>query len=83
MAGFGGAACDIDGQIFVSGLRGVVYRFNDSGSAWEEQARMATGRFFHQLVPTDDGRLLAIGGASGKDHLADAEWIDPAVDSVN
>jgi hypothetical protein len=76
MAGFGGAACDIDGEIYVTGLRGVVYRLNEAGSAWEEATKMATGRFFHQLVPTSDGRLLAVGGASRKDHLADIESID-------
>ncbi len=73
---FGGAACDVDGEIYVTGLQGVVYKLNDAGSAWEEATRMATGRFFHQLVPTSDGRLLAVGGASRKDHLADIESID-------
>jgi N-acetylneuraminic acid mutarotase len=73
---FGGAACDINGEIYVTGLQGVVYRLNETGSAWEEQARMATGRFFHQLVPTAEGRLLAVGGASRTDHLADIESIE-------
>jgi hypothetical protein len=73
---FGTAACDLDGQIYVTGLKGIVYRLNETGSAWEEATRMATGRFFHQLVPTSDGRLLAVGGASRKDHLADIESID-------
>jgi N-acetylneuraminic acid mutarotase len=75
MMAFGTAACDFDGQIFVTGLQGVVYRLNESGSAWEEATRMATGRFFHQLVPTSDGRLLAVGGASRENHLADIESI--------
>jgi N-acetylneuraminic acid mutarotase len=83
LSGFGGAACDLDGRIYASDVRGVVYRLTDSGSAWEELSRMATGRIFHQLVPTADGRLLAIGGASRKSHLADAEWIEPSADSVN
>lgn len=76
MMGFGGAACDIDGEIYVTGLQGVVYRLNESGSAWEEATRMTTARFFHQLVPTSDGRLLAVGGASRTDHLADIEAIE-------
>jgi hypothetical protein len=76
MMAFGGAACDIDGEIYATGLQGVVYRLNETGSAWEEATRMATGRFFHQLVPTADGRLLAVGGASRTDHLADIESID-------
>jgi hypothetical protein len=75
MMAFGTAACDLDGQIFVTGLQGVVYRLNKTGSAWEEATRMATGRFFHQLVPTSDGRLLAVGGASRENHLADIEAI--------
>jgi hypothetical protein len=76
MMAFGGAACDIDGEIYVTGLQGVVYRLNETGSAWEEATRMAIGRFFHQLVPTADGRLLAVGGASRTDHLADIESIE-------
>jgi len=76
MMAFGGAACDIDGEIYVTGLQGVVYRLNEAGSAWEEATRMANGRFFHQLVPTSDGRLLAVGGASRSDHLADIEAIE-------
>jgi hypothetical protein len=76
MAAFGGAACDINGQLYASGLRGIVYRLNDTGSAWEEATRMATGRFFHQLIPTPAGQLLAVGGASQEDHLADIELID-------
>ena len=44
MMAFGTAACDLDGQIYVSGLQGVVYRLNEAGSAWEEATRMATGR---------------------------------------
>jgi hypothetical protein len=76
MMAFGGAACGVDGEIYATGLQGVVYRLNDAGSAWEEATRMATGRFFHQLVPTSDGRLLAVGGASRTDHLADIEEIE-------
>ena len=78
LAGFGGSACNLDGTLYVSGLRGILYRLNDSGSAWEEAARQSKGRFFHQLLPAgNDGGLIAIGGASRKGHMADSEWIDP------
>ena len=50
MAGFGVSACNFDGELYVSGLRGVVLRLSESGSEWEEAARMAHGRFFHQLA---------------------------------
>jgi N-acetylneuraminic acid mutarotase len=76
MAGFGGSACTLDGQIYASGLRGIVYRLNDSGSAWEEAARLDKPRFFHQLLPAGDGVLLAVAGATRKGHLADIELVD-------
>jgi uncharacterized GH25 family protein len=74
-AGFGVSAWNLNGELYISGLRGVVYRLNASGSEWEEVARQARGRFFHQLVPAPGGGLLAVGGASREGHLADIEWI--------
>jgi uncharacterized GH25 family protein len=76
MAGFGAAACGLNENVYVSDLRGIVYRLNDAGSDWEEAARLAQPRFFHQLLPAGDGRLLAIGGASRKGHLANSETIE-------
>jgi outer membrane protein assembly factor BamB len=76
MAGFGLSAWNLDGKLYVSGFRGVVYRLNDAGSAWEEVARLTTPRFFHQLVPATGGGLLAVGGAAQEGHLADIEWVD-------
>jgi hypothetical protein len=75
MAGFGIAACNLDGELYVSGLRGVVLRLSESGSEWEEAAAMSRGRFFHQLLPTGDGAVLAVAGASRERHLADIDSI--------
>jgi hypothetical protein len=75
MAGFGISACNLDGKLYVSGLRGVVLRLSESGSEWEEAAPMAQGRFFHQLLPGGEEALLAIAGASRNGHLADIERI--------
>jgi hypothetical protein len=75
MAGFGISACNRDGELYVSGLRGIVLRLSDSGSDWEEAAQMTQGRFFHQLLPAGDGTLLAVAGASREGHLADIERI--------
>jgi hypothetical protein len=75
MAGFGVSACNLNGSLYVSGMRGVVLRLTDSGSEWEEAAEMAQPRFFHQLLPTDGGMLLAVAGASRERHLADIELI--------
>ena len=76
IAGFGISAWNLDGELYVSGMRGVVYRLNDQGSDWEEVANLATPRFFHRLLPGKAGTLLAVGGASQKGHLADIEVID-------
>jgi hypothetical protein len=63
--------------LYVCGMRGVLYRLNDTGSAWEEAGRLETPRFFHQLVPGPSGDLLIVGGASMNGHLATIEQISP------
>lgn len=76
MAGFGASACNLDGDLYVSGLRGILYRLSDTGLAWEEAGRLKTPRFFHQLVPGPHGSVLAVGGASENGHVATIERID-------
>ena len=76
MAGFGASACNLDGNLYVCGLRGILYRLSDTGSAWEEAGKLETPRFFHQLVPGPHGSLLAVGGASMNGHLATIERIE-------
>jgi hypothetical protein len=76
MAGFGASAWNQEGDLYVCGFRGVLYRLNADGSAWEEVGKLETPRFFHQLVPGPHGSLLAVGGASMNGHLATIEQID-------
>jgi len=75
MAGFGASAWNLDGKLYVCGLRGVLYRLNETGSAWEEAGRTEQ-RFFHQLVPGLHGGLLVVGGASMNGHQASIVPID-------
>ena len=77
MNGFGVSAWNLNGQLVVSGTDGRVYRLSDDATTWETAAKLATPRFFHQLVPSPRGRfLLAIGGASMKQgHLTNIEVI--------
>lgn len=75
MAGFGASAWNLDGELYVCDLAGVLYRLSDKGSAWEEAGRIATPRFFHQLVPSHRGGLLVVGGASQDGHLATIERV--------
>jgi N-acetylneuraminic acid mutarotase len=76
-AGFGVAAWNLGGRLYASGLNGILFRLSDDGSQWQEAGRLQKPRFFHQLVPSVDGKaLLAIGGASRGGHIADIEWLD-------
>jgi N-acetylneuraminic acid mutarotase len=76
MAGFGASAWNLGGDLYVSGLHGILYRLSRGGSSWEEVAKLQTPRFFHQLVPGPRGSLLAVAGASMDGHLATIEQID-------
>jgi hypothetical protein len=76
MAGFGVSAWNMDGQLYVCGFAGDVYRLSDNGGQWTTIAKLHTPRFFHQLLPAGRDALVAIGGASHEGHLADIEWID-------
>jgi N-acetylneuraminic acid mutarotase len=82
MAGFGVSAWNLDGDLYVCGLPGVLYRLDTSGSAWGEAGKLETPRFFHQLVPGPHGSLLAVGGASENGHVATIERIDVQISHV-
>jgi hypothetical protein len=77
MQGFGVAAWNHAGQLYVSGSDGLVYRLNDADDQWEQVATLAQPRFFHRLVALPFSGLFAVGGASASGHLSDAESIEP------
>lgn len=77
MSGFGVSAWNLDGDVYVSGFNGRVFQLADDGSKWEEVARLAQPRFFHQLVPASKAdTLLVVGGASRDGHLDDIELVE-------
>ena len=77
MSGFGVSAWNLDGNVYVSGFNGRVFKLAADGSKWEEVAKLALPRFFHQLVPAAKAdALLVVGGASRDGHLADVELVD-------
>ncbi len=77
MSGFGVSAWSLADNLYVSGFNGRVFKLADDGSKWQEVAKLAQPRFFHQLVPAATGEsLLVVGGASRDGHLADVELID-------
>jgi hypothetical protein len=76
MHGFGIAACSVSGSLYASGATGIVYRLVDAGDAWEEVAKLETPRFFHRLVATPTGGILAVAGAAhGHGHVASIERV--------
>jgi N-acetylneuraminic acid mutarotase len=75
--GFGLAACALNGRIHASGRDGSLYRLNPSAGTWETAGTLLFPRFFHRLLPTADGRLLAIGGRALEGPALLAEFLDP------
>jgi N-acetylneuraminic acid mutarotase len=84
MSGFGVSAWNLDGKLYVSGFNGRVFRLADDGAKWEQVAKLAQPRFFHQLVPAaGKDALLVVGGASRDGHLADAELVDVSAEAID
>ncbi|MCS1408371.1 MAG: N-acetylneuraminate epimerase [Verrucomicrobia subdivision 3 bacterium] len=74
MQGFGSAACRVDGRLIVSPYSAKVLALNAAGDGWEFWGELRQRRFFHRIVPTSNGGLLAIAGASRRHgHLATLE----------
>lgn len=74
MDGFGAAACELGGRVYVSAYMGIVYRLSTDGQEWESVGKLKERRFFHRLVPFGDHQLMAIAGANRQSgHLADVE----------
>lgn len=64
MAGFGAAGWSVNGKLVVSTYEGDLLQLDDSGDSWLELGKSKDSRFFHRLVPLDDNRLIALGGAN-------------------
>lgn len=75
MAGFGIAAAEQGGQLYVSPLSGNVSRLSADGAKWDDAARLTPARFFHRLLPLPDGRLLAVGGSNRKGYVKELELV--------
>jgi N-acetylneuraminic acid mutarotase len=73
MNAFTPAACVLDGTMYLSPADGVVYRLTDA--KWEPSAKLAHLRFVHRLVPSGNGRMLVIGGASKTGNVSAVEVI--------
>lgn len=75
MAGFGIAACEQGGKLYVSPLSGKVLTPSADGTKWDEVTKLSPARFFHRLLPVADGRLVAVGGSNRQGHVTQLELV--------
>jgi len=64
MDGFGTAACNSGGRLYVSTASARLLRLSEDGQNWEQVRKLNDGRFFHRMLPIEQKRLLLIGGAN-------------------
>ncbi|QDU38590.1 N-acetylneuraminate epimerase precursor [Maioricimonas rarisocia] len=75
--GFGCAAFATDGSLYVSTLDGDLQVLSEDGTKWETARKLDRARFFHRMLPVEDGRFVVVGGANmevGK--FDEVEYID-------
>lgn len=63
--GFGVAVQGLGDRLYASGMDGTVYALDLNDDAWTPVTKLAFPRFFHQLVPSGQGELMAVGGIHG------------------
>jgi hypothetical protein len=77
MNSFGMAAWGLGDTVVASGMNGKLYRWQVASDKWEQVAELSTPRFFHQLLPVADNKLVAIAGASPEEgHVATLEVLE-------
>ncbi|HMO15121.1 MAG TPA: hypothetical protein PKD64_13165 [Pirellulaceae bacterium] len=64
MEGFGSAAFRVGNNLVVSTYSGAVYRLDSSRRTWQEIQRIRPSRFFHRLLPINEGEFVIMGGAN-------------------
>ncbi|MBI1348475.1 hypothetical protein GC163_19550 [bacterium] len=78
MDGFGSSAFAIGDTLYVSTMSGKLQRLSQDGKRFDSIAQLQHPRFFHRMLPTAQGQLLFVGGASmqtGK--VAELELFNP------
>lgn len=79
MNGFGCAAFNVGGKLYLSTMDGNVFQLSADGKTWNGVAKLEKPRFFHRLLPYGN-QLLAIAGAARGGHLDSIERV--ALDSA-
>ncbi|MBA4031902.1 MAG: hypothetical protein C0478_13570 [Planctomyces sp.] len=71
MEGFGSSSFASGGDLYVSVMSGKVYKLTADGANWEQVHQLKQPRFFHRMLPTNDHKLVFVGGASMENGKAD------------
>ena len=75
MGGFGVAACEQGGKLVATPFSGKVLVLSTDGQKWEEVTKLNPPRFFHRLLPSSDGRLIAVGGSNHQGHVSELQLV--------
>jgi len=78
MDGFGSSAFALGDTLYVSTMSGKLQRLSHDGQRFDTVAQLAHPRFFHRMLPTAQGQLLFVGGASMQSgKVAELELFNP------
>jgi hypothetical protein len=64
MTGFGCSAFATGGRLYVSTSKGNLQRLSRDGRSWEITRELPTARFFHRMLPVDEGHFVMVAGAN-------------------
>lgn len=64
MEGFGNSSFAIGKHLIATTISGSAQQLSADGKSWEVVGQLTYPRFFHRQLPTAQGELLVVGGAS-------------------
>ena len=64
MNGFGAAAAEVNGKLFVTTVDGSIQQFDDLSRTWSVIGQTPVGRFFHRMLPVSKDSIGIFGGAN-------------------
>ena len=73
--GFGSSAFGTPYGLFATTKSGLLVRLSSDGKRWEEVGKLNHPRIAHRLLATEDGALVAVGGAGPNGKVAEVEAI--------
>ncbi len=74
-SGFGMSAFAVQGDIYASGMGGTLYKLDVDAMEWASVTSLTFPRFFHRLLPVNDGMLVAVAGAAMGGHYRQIEYV--------